>query len=124
MSGSGGGSWSRRGLQPSGHPSGGGSGGRQDAASTDPCDITEVTTLNSPNRSVLSTLQVGESLNIEFVQGPPRQLLAKRGDLVAGSITSPSSMRIIQCIQGDNREYVAVVRSILGGRCEVEIQLI
>ena len=119
MSGSGGGRQSHTRPQPEPSGRGGSQGG---AESSDPCDINEVTTLNSPNRAILSTLQSGDELNIELEMGPPRQLLAKREDEVAGSITSPNSARIIQCIRSEHRQYAAIVLLIIGGRCDVKIQ--
>ena len=122
MSGSGSGEWrpvvpprpDKQTRSDSSDPNGG--------APTDACDITEVTTLSSPNRMIVSTLRVGDILDLELRLGPPRQLLAKRGDQVAGSITSPKSAQIIQCISREGRAYVAVVRTIRSGLCNVEIQ--
>ena len=120
MSGSGGGSSTRRSRDlPSGRPTHGDKSGQNGGASDDPCDITEVTTLNSPNRTVLATLRDGDVLVIVLQEG--RRLLAKHGDNVAGSVTSASHARILQCMQ-DGREYEAIVRSVRGGACEVRIQ--
>lgn len=91
-------------------------------SSNDPCDITEVTLLNSPNRTVVSTLRAGDQLEVELRPGPPRQLLAVHGNQVVGSITSPKSAQIILCIRRENHAYFAVVRSIHGGLCEVKIR--
>ena len=119
MSGSGGGSSStlRNRVSPSGRPTG--ESGRNGSESGDPCDITEVTTLNSPDRTVLATLRDGDALVIALQDG--RRLLAMHGDRVAGSVTSASHARILQCMQ-QGREYEAVVGSVRGGACEVRIQ--
>ena len=69
----------------SGRPEHGSKGGQNGGASGDPCDITEVTTLNSPDRTVLATLRDGDVLDIELQEG--RRLLAKHGTNVAGSVT-------------------------------------
>ena len=103
----------------SGRPEHGSKGGQNGGASGDPCDITEVTTLNSPDRTVLATLRDGDVLDIELQEG--RRLLAKHGTNVAGSVTSASHARILQCMQ-DGREYEAVVGSIRSGSCVVRIQ--
>ena len=121
--GSGGGEW--RPTTPSersDQKARGSSGGRDGGASSDACDITEVTTLNSLNRTTASTLRVGDVLDVELRVGPPRQLLATRSDAVAGSITSSKSAQIIQCIKREGRAYVAVVVTIRGGLCKVEIR--
>ena len=122
MSGSGGGGnriTSRGGDLPSGRPKHGSKGGQNGGASGDPCDITEVTTLNSPDRTVLATLRDGNILDIELQEG--RRLLAKHGSNVAGSVTSASHARILQCMR-NGRKYEAVVRSIRSGSCVVRIR--
>ena len=121
-SGGGGGDWRRTSVQPSEPSKGTDERGERGRASADPCDVTEVTLLNSPNRTVVSTLRVGDRLVIELRPGPPRQLLAVHASQIAGSITSPKSAQIILCIQRQNRAYIAEVRSIRGGLCEVEIR--
>lgn len=89
----------------------------------DACDITEITTLSSPNPAVSSTLQAGDVLNIVLKEGPPRQLLAMRSSDVAGAITSPMSPQIMQCISHNGLSYVAVVQTVRGGSCGVEVRL-
>lgn len=85
----------------------------------DPCNIVERTTLNSPVREVISQLGVGTTLGIQLQMGPPRRLLAVAGDgKVAGSITSPNSGRIIQCLS-EGRSFRATVRNVRGGICTV-----
>ncbi|MYI75501.1 MAG: hypothetical protein F4057_09360 [Acidobacteria bacterium] len=121
MSGSGGGSsTSRSTVLPSGRPMQGGKGDQNGGDSGDLCDITEDTTLNSPDRTVLATLRDGDELVIELHGG--RRLLAKRRDRIAGSVTSARHANILQCMQ-QGREYKAVELSVKGGACRVRIQL-
>lgn len=89
----------------------------------DPCAVAERATLNSPNRTVLGTLRAGDVLDVAYLPGPPRILVAQtsRGS-IAGSITSPSMLRLIQCISQRNREYVAEILTIRGALCEVQIR--
>ena len=123
MSGSGGGGeWRTTGPPRSDQQADGGADDNSGGPSSNACDITEVTTLNSPNRTIVSTLRPGDTLDVELRIGPPRQLLATRGDEIAGSITSPKSAQIIQCIRREDRAYVVVVRTIRGGLCQVEIR--
>jgi hypothetical protein len=123
-SGSGGdGSWRPTGAtERSGQKPGGERGGSGSGKSGDACDITEVTTLNSPNRTTVTTLRVGDILDVQLQAGPPRRLVATHNGSVAGSITSPKSTQIIQCITREGRAYVAEVRSIRGGLCQVELR--
>ncbi len=125
MSGSGGGNGDWRPVdsgEPTESPQGpGGSTGV--AAPSDPCDINEYARLNSPDPSVISTLHVDDVLDVDWRVGPPRQLLATtEAGQTAGSITSPKSAQIIQCIALEGRSYKATVRAIAGGSCEVEIE--
>jgi len=100
---------------------GGGSGGKEPPP--DPCNITETTTLNSPNRTVLATLRAGDILSVVFQAGPPQRLVAEQTPgVVAGSITSPSMLQIIQCITQGGYTYVAEVLSIRGAICQVRVR--
>lgn len=125
MSGSGGGGGDWRPvdrLEPAESPQGA-DGSTGVLAPTDPCDITEYTRLNSPDRSVISTLSLGDVLNVDYKEGPPRQLLATtKAGQTAGSITSTKSAQIIRCIAREGRSYTATVRNLAGGSCEVEIE--
>lgn len=103
-------------------PGSGGGGGGGGGGANDACDIHEAATLNSPNRKVVATLRSGDVLDVVLRPGPPRQLVAEHNGSVAGSITSPQSTRIIQCINRDGRQYVAEVTSVRGGLCRVEIR--
>jgi hypothetical protein len=87
----------------------------------DACNISEVTNLNSVDRTVISGLRVGDQLSVEFEAGPPQRLLAKTPQrATAGSITSPSMLQLIQCIQA-GVEYQAEVLGIRGAQCQVRI---
>jgi hypothetical protein len=88
----------------------------------DPCNIVETTSLNSPNRTVISTLRSGDLLRIVFEAGPPQRLIAEQSaGVVAGSITSPSMLQIIQCI-AQGYAYVAEVLSVRGAICQVRVR--
>lgn len=124
MSGSGGGDDWRPLRDPGDRPTpddeetGAGPGGDPDLQD-DPCNIVENTTLNSPVREVISKLGVGTTLGIQLQLGPPRRLLAVADDgSVAGSITSPNSGRIIECL-AEGRSFRATVRYVRGGICAV-----
>jgi hypothetical protein len=92
MSGGGGGgsdTWRpepKPGPRPKGKGENGGGG-----IPPDPCNITETTTLNSPNRTIVASLRAGDTLAVVFQAGPPQRLVAEQSPgVVAGSITSPS----------------------------------
>jgi hypothetical protein len=122
MSGSGGGggdTWCPTPVTPT-KPTGGGGGGGE----PDPCALVEVTNLNSPNRAVLAALRPGDLLNVVFQAGPPQQLLAQQiAGAIAGSITSPSMLQIIQCITTRGVSYVAEVISVRGAICQVRVRM-
>lgn len=100
-------------------PKGGGGGGGDPS---DNCDIRERTRLNSPDRTVLSTLRVGDVLKLRLENGPPVVLLAldPRGR-PAGSITSPMLPQIVRCIRL-GRTYEAEIQVINGAVCEIQIR--
>lgn len=103
---------------PPSKPKGGGGGGDP----SDDCDIRERTRLNSPDRTVLATLRVGDVLRLRLENGPPVVLLALDArERPAGSITSPMLPQIIQCIRR-GRTYEAEVQAMNGAVCEVQIR--
>lgn len=123
MSGSGGGGDYSRPDPIVPPPKGGGGEGGGGNDPQDPCNISEVLLINSPNATVISTLRQGELLAVEYTAGPPAQLLAKKSaNAVAGSITAASMMQVIQCITKNNVNYVAEVLSIKGAMCQVRLR--
>lgn len=115
MSGGGGGDDTWR---PVARPLATGDGG---GGGDDPCAVHEITVLNSPDRTVLAALRVGELLVLELDLGPPRRLLAKTNSgQVAGSITSPSLAQLVRCMQ-EEVAYGLEVLSLRGAVCQVRI---
>ena len=89
----------------------------------DPCAIVEATNLNSVDRSVLATVRAGDVLQVVFLVGPPRRLIAQTSaGGVVGSITSPSMLQLIVCITQSGRQYQATVLSIRGALVQVEVK--
>lgn len=120
--GGGGGEWRPEPKEPKSRPKGSGKGGGSSSPPPDPCNITEITSLNSVNCTVVASLRQGDRLAVVFQAGPPRQLIAQTATgAIAGSITSPSMLQIIQCIQ-TGVAYVAEVLSVRGAQCQVQIQ--
>jgi len=120
-SGSGGNDWRPEPAKPTSKPKGGDQGAGEKAP-PDPCNITEVTTLNSVNRNVVAGLRPNDRLAVVFQVGPPQRLVAQtQAGATAGSITSPSMLQIIQCIQAGHN-YEAVVLSVRGAQCQVRIE--
>jgi len=98
-----------------------GKGGGGQGAIPDPCDIDEITVINSPDRSVLATLRVGDSLIVELLSGPPRRLIVKSASgAVVGSITSASLPQLVKCSQ-NGVQYYAEVLGIRGAVCQVRV---
>jgi hypothetical protein len=129
MSGSGGGGTWRPEPKPApgrkGGAGGGGSGtsgGGGGVSPPDPCNIIETTSLNSVVRTVLTTLRVGDVLDVVFIAGPPQRLVAQAAGGIAGSITSPSMPQIIRCITQGGHSYEAEILSIKGALCQVQVR--
>lgn len=120
-SSSGGDTW-RPEAKPASKPRGGGDGGGGPVP-PDPCNIVEITAINSPNRQVVSTLRTGDLLNVVFHAGPPQRLVAEQSpSVIAGSLTSPAMLQIIQCITQGGYAYVAEVLSVRGAICQVRVR--
>ena len=101
---------------------GGGTGGGQGGSGGPNCaDIFERTTLASPVPGVLQELQPSQRLllNLEAARGP-LMAVTEQGT-AAGSITSPSLARIINCIN-NGFQFVAIVIAVRGGKCDVEVR--
>lgn len=120
--GSGSSSW-RPESRPIPTPKDEGDGGAGRGGIPDACNIQETTTLNSPDRTVISVLRTGDVLEVVFEPGPPQRLVAKTSaGAVAGAITSPSLLQFILCITQSNVRYVAEVLSVRGAVCQVRVQ--
>ncbi len=119
--GSGGGGGNDWRPQPAPTPKVGGAGGGG-SPPNDLCNIIETTTLNSPVGAVISALRTGDLLAVVFQAGPPQRLVAEQSPgVLAGSITSPSMLQIIQCINS-GVNYVAEVLSVKGAICQIRIK--
>ncbi len=122
MSGSGGGGEWRPNPRAPTRPQPGTAGAGSGAVVPDVCNISEVTSLNSANRTVLATLRADDVLDVVFQTGPPQRLVAQTAQkAIAGSITSASMLQIIQCIQS-GVSYQAVVLSVRGAQCQIRIE--
>ena len=75
----------------------------------DECDIVEETVLNSPNPEVVSGLEPGQRLSVVLVAEPRQRVVAMTASgQIAGSITFPRLLTLIECI-GKERSYEAEV---------------
>ena len=110
---------------------GGGGSGSEDwrgpgvgaASGDEKCAIVERTVLNSPDPTVVASLNVSDILQVELETQPRSRLVAKTATgSTAGAITSTSIVDIIECIQGGSA-YEAEVLAINTGKVEIEIRL-
>ncbi len=121
--GSSGGSDWRPTPKPTSRPKTGGEGDGSGQVPPEPCNIDETTTLNSVDRTVIAGLRVGDVLDVVFQAGPPQRLVAQTSaGAFAGSITSPSMLQIIQCINQAGVTYVADVASVRGAQWQVRVR--
>lgn len=104
--------------QPLGSTGGSGIGGGG-AAGQHKCEIIEETALNSPDPVVIKTLRPGDLLALHL-QG--RAVIALTPDgKQAGSITFRRLADLLECM-GQQWTYVAEVKRITGGMCQVYIR--
>ncbi len=106
-------------MSGSGNGNGGGGWSGPDDA-VDCANFFERTVINSPNPAVLKTLKVGDVLQVTVDAKRVVKVVTDSGD-VAGSVTSARMLQLINCIE-DGFTYVAIVKSIDGGRASVEIR--
>lgn len=125
MSGSGGSRDDRFGSSPSssgaGAP-GSGSAGHDQGGGGDPCSVTQRAPLNSPRPALVSTLSVGQLLEVRLSDSSGRPILevvAPGG--VAGALTHRGHLTIMNCIRSGHA-YRAVVMSRAGGAVELRIE--
>lgn len=101
--------------------SGSGGGGWNDQPSDNCATLSQQTTLNSPNKAVLSNLAKGNLLDVRVkTMGKGVIVEALYGGQVAGSITSSIIQRLAECIE-KGYEYVAEVIDLQGGACRVHV---
>jgi hypothetical protein len=103
----------------------GSQGGPATAVSTDICErVYRGVSLSSPKRNILSKLKVGDRLNLEIRTYKDSFVVfavtASGED--AGTVISSSNVQIIKCIQ-QGYIYVAIVKTLDGGDCTLEIRM-
>jgi hypothetical protein len=103
--------------------SGGGGGGWVSEPTDDCAKLSEVTTLNSPDKEVLKTIEKKDVLDIRLrPSGKSAIVEALHEGRVAGTITSSITQRLAECME-KNFEYVAeVIEDVKGGACKVRVR--
>lgn len=85
------------------------------------CDLFSAkTTLRSPKKSVIDTLDEGDLLDVKLTSGKPPINAVTEEDDIAGSIVIPEQDDLVKCIKKGS-VYVVEVLSIEGGTCIVEL---
>jgi hypothetical protein len=79
--------------------------------------------LNSPQRTVINTLNIGDSLDVVLTGSPQRQIIEVRtsSGAVAGSLTHRGHLQIIDCIN-QGHSYEAMVVALSGAFVTVRVQ--
>jgi len=99
-----------------------GSGGRWSGGDTgtDCKDINFETNLFSPDPTVLILVRQGDVLAIEYTS-PKGPLLVVYKGRIAGTIITKLSTQLLVCME-NGIKFIAVVKSINGGSCTVQIK--
>ena len=87
-----------------------------------PCEkIVIQTQLISPQEEVIKTLHKGDILVLVLLKrnGP---CVAMYQEKIAGTIINKDIVRLIECMKM-KKEFIAVIRSIAGGRCAITIKI-
>jgi len=101
--------------------SGHGSGGWVNEPAGDNCEtLSEQTTLNSPNRAVLSDVRKGDVLDVTMRRiGKAVVIEALHNGQVAGTITSSIIQRLAECVEKGHSYVAEVTDEVRGGVCRV-----
>lgn len=102
-------------------PSRVGGGGGVNGGGNDCANVLQSTILNSPNPLVINTLHIGDVLRIVLLSSTGPLVVQTNSGQTAGSITSASLHRLIECIN-NGFHFIAIVVEIDGGRCTVEVR--
>ena len=102
-------------------PSGG--GGNWVNEPTDDCaKLSEVTTLNSPDKDVLKTIKKNDELEIRLrPTGKSPVVEALHQGKVAGTITSSIIQRLAECMEKDFKYVAVVLEDVKGAVCKVRV---
>ena len=103
--------------------SGSGGGGWAGEPLSDDCsELSQLTTLNSPQREVLETLDRKDLLEICLKTGERGVIVeARKAGQLAGTITFTRIQNLVECIQS-GYSYVAEVIEVIGGACRVRVR--
>jgi hypothetical protein len=101
---------------------GSGSGGWTPSAPSSPCDeLSFRSIVNSPQPAVISQLSQGDVLNVRLQAAPQTAVVVEYNGAVAGTLAGVQVSSLINCLQ-NGYDFVAEVRSIVGGKCTVEVR--
>ena len=101
---------------------GSGSGGWSPSPSVDRCGTLSFDAqINSPQAAVLSTLTLGDLLDVSLSALPKQSVEVKKLGNVAGVLTGPETPGLIRCLQ-NGYKFKAEVSSLVGGQCTVKVQ--
>ena len=104
--------------------SGSGDGGWDQVSNGDCTTLSQFTTLNSPNQSVLKKLKKGDILKIAVKKVEKAIIVeALQGTEVAGTITSSIIQRLAECIEKGNAYVAEVQEEVKGGACKVHVHV-
>lgn len=124
MSGSGNTRSDRVGSLPIGSAQSSGSGGGGvGGGAVDPCAISQTAPINSPKPAVVSTISVGDVLDVVLTGVAPHRVLEVRvpGGAAAGSLTHRGHLSLVDCIDKGNT-YRAEVIQRTGGAVVVRVE--
>jgi hypothetical protein len=96
-----------------------------DSQPTDNCAVlSETTSLNSPNGSVISGLKKGDLLDVVVEKQNGVVLVrALRTGKVAGSVTSAIIQRLADCVESGYVYVAEVLEDVKGAVCKVRVRV-
>jgi len=102
--------------------SGGGGGDWVNEPTDDCAKLSQITTLNSPDREVLGQIKKNEELEIRLrPSGKSVIVEALHHGKVAGTITSSVIQRLAECMEKGYKYVAEVIDEVKGGVCKVRV---
>ena len=100
----------------------GGGGWAEEPFSGDCSELSQLTTLNSPQREVLESLNPRDLLEICLKRGERGVIVeARKAGQLAGTITFTRIQDLVECIES-GYSYLAEVLDVRGGACKVRVR--
>lgn len=89
-----------------------------------PCERINIRAgVNSPQAEALKDIKLNDVLTLSLQQTPQISIIVSSDSHVVGSLTGPTIIQLINCIE-NGHQYSATVVDLDGGSCVVQVEAI